>query len=254
MRTIHLKIIIPQKLINKLSSLLFDKTKRMYLRKYPDHIFILILVLMYLTNIQSMRRLYRYLVDGRIRISNLPSRQTIHYRLKRLSKKKISKKLKKLFGTLLVIDSTEIKDRYTRLHVLYEAKKKVLIDFKIGGYSETEHAEILLEDIDNSILIADRGYWVYGFLEKIKDRMRLYVRPRGKEGKRFLKSELNRCIYNKRWEIEWFIERMKMKMIMTRMNEKTLKAQITYMLLGMQLTILIDTLILHPKLFRFIND
>ncbi|MDI3472973.1 MAG: hypothetical protein PWQ20_1144, partial [Thermotogaceae bacterium] len=33
---------------------------------------------------------------------------------------------------------------------------------------------------------------------------------------------------------------------------KTLKAQITYMLLGMQLTILIDTLVLHPKLFRFI--
>jgi hypothetical protein len=31
MRTIHLKIIYPQKLINKLSSLLFDKTKRMYL-------------------------------------------------------------------------------------------------------------------------------------------------------------------------------------------------------------------------------
>ncbi|MDN5337806.1 MAG: hypothetical protein PWQ20_876, partial [Thermotogaceae bacterium] len=48
--------------------------------------------------------------------------------------------------------------------------------------------------------------------------------------------------------------RMKMKMIMTRMNEKTLKAQITYMLLGMQLTILIDTFVLNPKLFRFIND
>jgi len=33
-------IIIPRKLFNKLSSLLFDKTKKMYLRKYPDHIFI----------------------------------------------------------------------------------------------------------------------------------------------------------------------------------------------------------------------
>jgi carbon starvation protein CstA len=119
MGIIHLKIIIPQKLINKLSSLFFDKTKRMYLRKYPDHILILILVLMYLTNIQSMRRLYRYLVDGRIRISNLPSRQTIHYRLKRLSRKKISKKLKKLFGTFLVIDSTEIRGKYTRLHICY---------------------------------------------------------------------------------------------------------------------------------------
>jgi hypothetical protein len=65
--------------------------------------------------------------------------------LKRLSRKKISKKLKKLFGTLLIIDSTEIKDRYTKLYILYEAKKKVLIDFKIGGYPETEQAEILLK-------------------------------------------------------------------------------------------------------------
>jgi hypothetical protein len=198
--------------------------------------------------------LYRYLVDGRIRISNLPSRQTIHYRLKRLSKKKISKKLKKLFGTLLVIDSTEIKDRYTRLHVLYEAKEKVLIDFKIGEYSETEQAELLLEEVENSILLADRGYWVWRFLERVKDRMRLYVRPRGKEGKKFLKSELNRYIYSKRWEIEWFIERMKQRMKLKGMNEKTLKAQITYMLLGMQLTFLIDTLIHHPKLFRFIDS
>ncbi|ACJ75470.1 hypothetical protein THA_1012 [Thermosipho africanus TCF52B] len=41
-----------------------------------------------------MRRLYAYLLNGRIKISNLPSRQTIHYRLKRLSKKEVSKKLK----------------------------------------------------------------------------------------------------------------------------------------------------------------
>ena len=66
----------------------------MYLGMYPDHIFVLILTILYLTNIQSMRRLYAYLLDGRIKINNLPSRQTIHYRLKRLSKKKVSKKLK----------------------------------------------------------------------------------------------------------------------------------------------------------------
>lgn len=85
-----------------------------------------------------MRKLYRYLSCGRIKINNLPSRQTIHYRLKRLSKKKISKKLKKFFGTLLVIDSTEIKDKKTRLHILYETKAKILIDCEIGGYSEIE--------------------------------------------------------------------------------------------------------------------
>jgi IS4 transposase len=100
----------------------------------------------------------------------------------------------------------------------------------------------------------DRGYWVWKFLEKIKGRMKIYVRPRGNKGKEFLKSELNRYIYRKRWEIEWFIERMKQRMKLKGMNEKTLKAQITYMLLGMQLTFLIDALIHHPKLFRLIDN
>ncbi|WP_148203260.1 hypothetical protein [Thermosipho africanus] len=118
----------------------------MYLRKYPDHIFVLILTL-YLTNIQSMRRLYAYLLNGRIKINNLPSRQTIHYRLKRLSKKKVSKKLKRLFSTLLVIDSSEIRGKKKRLHLLYEANAKVLLDFEIGNNREVEHEEIMLEDM-----------------------------------------------------------------------------------------------------------
>lgn len=33
-----------------------------------------------------------------------------------------------------------------------------MIDFKIGRYSEIEQAGILLEDIENSILTADKGY------------------------------------------------------------------------------------------------
>jgi hypothetical protein len=104
-------------------------------------------------NIQSVRRLYKYLASGRIKLKHphLPSRQTIHYRLKRFSRKKMSKKLKKLFGTLLVIDSTMIKNKHTRLHILYEAKEKVLIDFNIGGYAEAEQAELLVEGIENGI-------------------------------------------------------------------------------------------------------
>lgn len=98
----------------------------MYLRKYHEHIFILILILMYLTNIQSIRRLYAYLVNVRIKINHLFSRQTIQYRLKRLSKKKVSKKRKRLFGTLLVIENTEVRDKKKRLHLLHEAK--VLLD------------------------------------------------------------------------------------------------------------------------------
>ncbi|WP_241229939.1 transposase [Thermosipho globiformans] len=204
----------------------------MYLRKYPDHIFVLILSLMYLTNIQSMRKLYAYLLDGRIKINNLPSRQTIHYRLKRLSKKKVSKKLKRLFSTLLVIDSSEIRGKKKRLHLLYEAKEKVLLDFEIGNNKEVEHAEVMLEDIEGSILLADRGYWQWEFIEKMKEKMKLYVRPRGRKGEEFMEREINRLIYSKRWEIEWYIERLKQRIKMRGMNERTLKAQITYMLLG----------------------
>ncbi|HEW93030.1 MAG TPA: transposase, partial [Thermotogaceae bacterium] len=38
----------------------------MYLRKYPDHIFATFFILMYLLNIQSVRRLYQYILEGKI--------------------------------------------------------------------------------------------------------------------------------------------------------------------------------------------
>ncbi|MCD6546495.1 MAG: transposase, partial [Thermotogae bacterium] len=62
MKNIHLKIIIPQKLVHKTTKLVFENTKKMYLRKYPDHIFSIFLILMYLLNIQSVRRLYQYIL------------------------------------------------------------------------------------------------------------------------------------------------------------------------------------------------
>ena len=62
MKNIHLKIIVPQKLVSKITKLVFENTKRMYLRKYPDHIFSIFLILMYLLNIQSVRRLYQYIL------------------------------------------------------------------------------------------------------------------------------------------------------------------------------------------------
>ncbi|MBB6061670.1 hypothetical protein HNP65_000092 [Thermosipho japonicus] len=40
---------------------------------------------------------------------------------------------------------------------------------------------------------------------------------------------------------------------MSGMNERKLKAQITHMLLGQQLTMLIDTLSAHPKMIRLID-
>ena len=78
MKNIHLKIIVPQKLVSKITKLVFENTKRMYLRKYPDHIFAIFLILMYLLNIQSVRRLYQYILEGKIAFKGkLPSRQTV---------------------------------------------------------------------------------------------------------------------------------------------------------------------------------
>jgi hypothetical protein len=111
----------------------------------------------------------------------------------------------------------------------------------------------MLEDIEGLILLADRGYWQWEFIEKMKEKMKLYVRPRRRKGKEFMEREINRLIYSKRWEIEWYIERLKQRIKMRGMNEKTLKAQITYMLLGQQLTMLIETLSAHPKMIRLIE-
>ncbi|MCD6545510.1 MAG: hypothetical protein J7K69_02500 [Thermotogae bacterium] len=80
----------------------------------------------------------------------------------------------------------------------------------------------------------------------------MYVRKKGKGGKRYLEGELRRYMYLKRWEIEWFVERLKLRMKLASVNRKTLTSQITYMLIGMQLTILIETLIQFPKLFRLL--
>jgi hypothetical protein len=63
----------------------------------------------------------------------------------------------------------------------------------------------MLEDIEGSILLADRGYWQWEFAEKMK----LYVRPSGRKGKEFIEREIKRLIYSKRWEIECYIERQK---------------------------------------------
>jgi hypothetical protein len=71
--------------------------------------------------------------------------------LKRLSKKKVSKKLKIAHCQLLTAVKLE---EEKRLHLLNEANAKVLLDFEIGNNREVEHAEVMLEDIEGSILLA----------------------------------------------------------------------------------------------------
>ena len=57
----------------------------------------------------------------------------------------------------------------------------------MGSFNEAKEAEFLLEDIEGSIVLGDRGYWVMKLIEKMKEKgFNLYVRPRGKGGKRLL--------------------------------------------------------------------
>jgi len=71
--------------------------------------------------------------------------------------------------------------------MLYEARTKVLLSFNVGSFNEAKEAEFLLEDIEGSIVLGNKGYWVMKLIEKMKEKgFNLYVRPRGKEGKRFL--------------------------------------------------------------------
>ena len=71
--------------------------------------------------------------------------------------------------------------------MLYEARTKVLLSFNVGSFSEAKEAEFLLEDIEGSIVLGNKGYWVMKLIEKMKEKgFNLYVRPRKKEGKRFL--------------------------------------------------------------------
>ena len=58
----------------------------------------------------------------------------------------------------------------------------MLLDFEIGNNREVEHAEVMLEDIEGSILLAG-VYWQWEFIEKMKEKMKLYVRPRGRKEK-----------------------------------------------------------------------
>ncbi|MBB6061667.1 hypothetical protein HNP65_000089 [Thermosipho japonicus] len=44
----------------------------------------------------------------------------------------------------------------------------------------------MLKNIERSILLADRGYWQWQFVEKMKENVRLYVRPTGNKGKEFM--------------------------------------------------------------------
>ncbi|WP_258167427.1 hypothetical protein [Thermosipho africanus] len=43
-------------------------------------------------------------------------------------------------------------------------------------------------------MLADRGYWQWEFIEKMKEKMKLYVRPSGRKGKEFMEREINRLI------------------------------------------------------------
>ena len=68
-------------------------------------------------------------------------------------------------------------------------------------------------------------------------------------GEEFMKSELMRAIYRKRWEIEYYFERLKLGLVIEKINKATLFAKLTIRLIGQELTYLIGMLKKQPKLY-----
>jgi len=57
-----------------------------------------------------------------------------------------------------------------------------------------------------------------------------------------MKSELMRAIYRKRWEIEYYFERLKLGLVIEKINKATLFTKLTIRLIGQELTYLIGML------------
>ena|GEM_PF-3461649 len=88
-------------------------------------------------------------------------------------------------------------------------------------------AERLIEGVKGKV-ITDRGYAEAEFVRKTEG----YIRPRGKAGKEFTKRPLIGSMYLQRWEIEKFIQRLKMGINFARRKWIDVKVWIERMLEG----------------------
>ena len=129
-----------------------------------------------------------------------------------------------------------------KLHLVIDIRRKELIAFEISDQRDVQVAERLIEGVKVKV-IADRGYAEAEFVRKTEG----YIRPRGKAGKEFTKRPLIGSIYLQRWEIEKFIQRLKMKINFERKKWVDIKVWIEWMLIGRMLVYLVNRIKQEPR-------
>ncbi|HPZ17678.1 MAG TPA: hypothetical protein PLL03_04615, partial [Fervidobacterium sp.] len=106
-----IKVIIPEKSLEAIAKIVFKRSRRMFTRKYSDLDILRVIIAMYLTKCQYVREFYDEVKRGNIYYPyKLPSRQTLMYRMKYIDKTKISGMMKKVAGSILAIDSSELRN------------------------------------------------------------------------------------------------------------------------------------------------
>ena len=244
-----IKVIIPEKSLEAIAKIVFKRSRRMFTRKYSDLDILRVIIAMYLTKCQYVREFYDEVKRGNIYYPyKLPSRQTLMYRMKYIDKTKISGMMKKVAGSILAIDSSELRNKKERLHALYNSKEKVIVDFEVSERREWDAGVEMTKGCNGSLIIGDRGYHVEKF--RAEGEGEKLIRPRGRAGEEFMKSELMRAIYRKRWEIEYYFERLKLGLVIEKINKATLFTKLTIRLIGQELTYLIGMLKKQPKLYQ----
>jgi len=124
----------------------------------------------------------------------------------------------------------------------------VIVDFEISERREWDAGIEMTKGCNGSLIIGDRGHHVKKF--RAEGEGEKIIRSRGKAGEEFMKSELRKMIYSKRWEIEYNFEKLKLELVIREINKATLFTKLTIRLIRQELTYLIGMLKKQPKLYQ----
>ncbi|WP_372590075.1 hypothetical protein U0O82_04355 [Fervidobacterium thailandense] len=119
-------------ILESIASIVCKPSKRMYLRKYGDVVFLKLLIIFHFLQSHSIRELHRKIKAKQVIFDEkLPSIQTISYRMKKIDKEKLSGLVKKLIGSIVAIESTRLK-KNEKLHLVIDIRREELIAFAIS--------------------------------------------------------------------------------------------------------------------------
>lgn len=177
--------------------------------KYSDRTIVLLYVLFVLMRCSSIAEMYK-MIEGKKRllkvIGELPSRQTLSYRFRRLDIEAISRRIiESTKGETYIIDSTPIKDITSqgvkkcknlkfgknnsgffwgeKGHFII-TQEGIAVKFKLSHANEDDDrvGKEILDDL-SGLIIADRGYFKESFLSQFTKEgdLRALLRPRSRK-------------------------------------------------------------------------